>query len=358
MKILFLAASFYPSIGGVETHVLKVANELRSRGHKVTVITEQNALSKQSKTQNDNVPIKIKSTDKSTFFIHKKLHQNSIYYFKFGQPGFFKKFRIWYMLLRNYKLIEEADIVHCHDVFIWYLPFRFLFLNKKVFTTFHGYEGRFPPVEKSIWIRKMSEHLSFGNICIGEFITRWYGTKPDYISYGGVEKARLPKPKEPRKNLKILLIGRLAKDIGVQIYRDCLKQLKKEKIPFEFTACGEGELRHELEKYGKILGFVKSTKKYIKDADVVFASSYLTMLNICQMGKPIFAVYTNPLKHDYLYSSPFSKYIYIYSNSKELSRGVKNYKINVPRLTAGQRWANSQTWNHVADTYEHLWRKE
>jgi len=359
MNILFLSASFYPSIGGVETHVLRLITELERRGHKLTIITEEKEPPKHLRKPSASEAVKIRKADESSYFIHRKLSQTDIYYFKFGQPSFFKKFRIWYYLLRHYSLIKKADVVHCHDVFIWYLPFRFLFPYKKVFTTFHGYEGRFPPVEKHVWIRKMSERLSFGNICVGDFITRWYGTKPDYVVYGGVESEKLVSIKPMRKRkMKIVLVGRLAKDIGVQLYRDALRNLKRKGYVFEFLACGDGDLRHELERYGKVLGFVKNTKDYIKKADFIFASSYLTMLSVMQLGKPVFAVYTNPLKHDYLYSSPFSKYIYIYSSGKDLASSIRSYKQNIPRLVSAQKWANSQTWSHIADMYEQLWLKE
>lgn len=359
MRIVFICAAFYPSIGGVETHVLALSRELIKRGHSVTVLTESKPEYWHSESTSDNEANKLKNTVESRQFVHSKLDQIDIYYFKFGQPSFFKKFRIWSSLLLNQRLISGADVIHCHDVFIWYLPFRFLFFKKKVFTTFHGYEGRFPPVEKSVWIRKISEKLSIGNICVGDFIKRWYGTKPDYVVYGGtypLQNSELKIKNEDLK-LKILLVGRLSKDIGVQIYADSLKRLKREKIKFNFTACGEGELRHELERYGRVLGFVKNTKEYIRKADLVMASSYLTMLSVMQQGKPIFAVYTNPLKHDYLFSSPFAKYIYIYSSGKELARGIKNYKQNSRRLKAAQNFANSQTWEMVTDIYEELWKK-
>lgn len=362
MRIVFICAAFYPSIGGVETHVLALSRELIKRGHNITVLTESKSEYWHSKETSDNEATKLKSVEESRHFVHSKLDQIDIYYFKFGQPSFFKKFRIWSSLLLNYKLIKSADVVHCHDVFVWYLPFRFLLIQKKVFTTFHGYEGRFPPIEKSIWIRKISERLSYGNICVGDFIKRWYGTKPDFVVYGGVSVVKNSeltiRNNESKSRIKIVLIGRLAKDIGVQIYADSLKRLKRDAFKFDFKACGEGELRHELEKYGEVLGFVKKTKEYIEKGDLIFASSYLTMLSIMQLGKPIFAVYTNPLKHDYLFSSPFAKHIYIYSSGKELARGIKNYKPNLRRLKAAQNFANSQTWAKLADTYEELWAKK
>jgi len=37
---------------------------------------------------------------------------------------------------KNRQLLQNADIIHCHDVFYWYLPFRFLYPHKPVFTPF------------------------------------------------------------------------------------------------------------------------------------------------------------------------------------------------------------------------------
>ena len=108
-----------------------------------------------------------------------------------------KKFIIWQWLLKNIKIIQEADIVHCHDVFYWYLPFRFLYFRKPVFTTFHGYE-KYPVPFKNIVIRKISEKLSWGNICVGMFIEKWYGTKATFISYGGVD-SKIKNPKSIRQ---------------------------------------------------------------------------------------------------------------------------------------------------------------
>ncbi len=161
MKILFFTRLFFPHIGGVEKHVLEISKELIKRGHKVTVITE----------------------DLDGTSSKEKFDEIDVYRIPVTQT-WFKKFQIWYWLLKNFSLIKDADIIHCHDVFFWYLPF--IFLKKKVYTTFHGYETIYPPHRKAIQIRKLSELLSRGNICIGAFIEKWYGTKADVISYGGV----------------------------------------------------------------------------------------------------------------------------------------------------------------------------
>ena len=103
-----------------------------------------------------------------------------------GKNEKFKKFRIWWWMWKNRQIIREADVVHAHDVGFWYWPFRFLFWKKPFYITFHGYEG-YPPTKKQILIRKINEFLAWKNICIGAYLAKWYGTKPDYISYGAVE---------------------------------------------------------------------------------------------------------------------------------------------------------------------------
>ena len=357
MKIVFISSAYYPSIGGVETHVQSVARELVRRGHKVLVVTEN----QQSKAGSDNKATNSKSNVKSTLFTRERLDQIDIYYFKFGHPSFIKKFRIWIYLFQNRHLFLDADVIHIHDVFIWYLPLRFYFWNKKVFTTFHGYETVFPPEEIAKFIRKISEKLSYGNIIIGEFIKKWYGTRPDIIMYGGVDKVTLRSYKtinKRRRVLKILFIGRLEKDIGILIYRDALRILRDKGVDFELVIHGEGSLRAEIESYGKVEGFVKDLRSSIKKSDIVFSSSYLTMLQVMQLGRPIFAAYNNPLKHDYLRTSPFAEYITVSGSAYELARQLTRFQPNIKKLEKGQKWAQKQTWEKVTDMYLQLWDKK
>src|SRR3989344_872420 len=115
MKIVFLARRFYPDIGGVEKHVYEISKRLIKKGHKVTVITQ----SEGDKDELDG--IRIVRIDKASKNSSEKLH-------------------IWKWMLSNRKLFTEANVVHSHDVFFWYLPLKLLFPSKKSFITFHGYE--------------------------------------------------------------------------------------------------------------------------------------------------------------------------------------------------------------------------
>ncbi|MEK7498052.1 MAG: glycosyltransferase [Patescibacteria group bacterium] len=146
MRVLFLAQHKWPHVGGVERHVYEVSKRLEIKGHNVKVISSEDI----------NYP---------------KIKYLGLLY-------------IWFWFFKNINLIRKSDIVHCHDVFIWYLPFRFLIPNKKVFTTFHGWEGKYPIPWKNVLLKRLANKLSMGSFVVGRYIEKWYGIKGDIITYG------------------------------------------------------------------------------------------------------------------------------------------------------------------------------
>src|SRR3990167_7540174 len=121
MKILFLSRRFWPDVGGVEKHVYEISKRLVEMGHKVIIVTQSQG--KESEVDGIRV-IRIDKTSKSS---SEKLH-------------------IWKWFWKNRSLIKDMDLVHTHDVYFWYLLSKLLFLSKKSFVTFHGYETY--PIEK------------------------------------------------------------------------------------------------------------------------------------------------------------------------------------------------------------------
>ncbi len=405
MNILFLTRRFYPDIGGVETHVLRVAEELIRQGHSVTVIAEQVAgksgndteeasFKWQSRYISDKMTGKVKGTDfsgqtanrsvKSSTFegnssvIEKNtkddpyLSKIIIYRLPKVNEDRTKKLIIWKWLFQHRKLIKDADVVHCHDVFFWYMPFRFLYLTKKVFITFHGYEGVFPPAKKAILIRKVSEWLANGNICVGDYIKKWYGTRPDFVTYGGrseaphrlvLGEAEVPTGNYQRekmaKKLNIVFVGRVAEDTGVLMYAEALEQLRVKKVQFSFEVAGDGPLRYEFEKYGTVHGFVPDPDIYMQKADIVFASSYLSILQALSFSKLVVSVYGNPLKEDYLRMAPFSKGVEILSDSEKMINIIDRYRTDkasfANKIKVGHEWASQQTWENLTIMYLQLW---
>jgi len=341
MYVTFLTRRFYPCIGGVEKHVMEISKELIKKGHVITIITESNDITSAVKDEINGIKIFRIST---------------------GTDNWFKKIRIWKEIWKLRKVLQNSDVIHCHDVFFWYLPFRFVFF-KPVFTTFHGYES-YPIKKGAIISRKIAEKLSWGNICIGDFIKKWYGTKPTYVSYGGTEVIKLMPQVPEGSNVKqqkesALFIGRLDEQTGILTYAKTIEYVKKEYPKFDFSIVGDGKYRKMLDKSLKVFGFKKDPEKYFAQYNFAFVSRYLSILEAFAHQKLVFATYDNPVKEDYLTLAPFAKWIVIEKDPKKLAEKVTYYLNNPAKkkeLTdLAFLWVKDQTWAKVTEIYLSLW---
>ena len=55
--------------------------------------------------------------------------------------------------------------------------FRFIFPKKKVYITFHGWEGKWPLPMWAILNKRIANFLCNGSIAVGIYIEKWYGIK-------------------------------------------------------------------------------------------------------------------------------------------------------------------------------------
>lgn len=339
MKILFLSRLFYPHIGGVEKHILEISRLLIKKGDKVTVVAERNSPRLKLNETVDGIEI----------FRIPTLKDDKL-----------KKFIIWNWMWNNRRLIKNADVIHCHDVFFWYLPFRFLYFSKPIFTTFHGYEN-YPLKSKFILMHKIAEMLSSGNICVGDFMKKWYKTKPDFISYGGVSEIKNQKSKIKNKN-SALFIGRLDEQTGILTYVEAVKAIRK-KIPnFDFLVIGDGKLKDKIDKEVKVYKPVDKASKYFKNYNFAFVSRYLSILEAMAARRLVFAVYDNPLKEDYLRMAPFSKFTIISGSLSELVSKISFYLDNTGKkekiIESAYNWVKKNTWEEMTNTYLKLWKSK
>jgi glycosyltransferase involved in cell wall biosynthesis len=284
MRILFLTRRAHPKIGGVERHVEEVRKVLVRRGHKVTIISEKDI--------------------------------------KHPHIKFFGLLSIWIWLFKHRSLIEKADVVHCHDVFIWYLPFRFLYLHKKVVTTIHGMEMDNPLYPVSLWQKRLAVRLSNKSVGVGEFLEKYSGAKFDLITYGGITIHRYIVIHKERDG--VVYVGRLEENTGL------LKFLKwLEKNPgFKVDFCGDGPLRAECEKYGVVHGFT-DPEPFYKKAEYCVPGGYLAALEALNSGCRLKLFWDTSVKENYWKLSPFFK--------------LKGAKLS--------KWVKLQTWESMTSKY-------
>lgn len=330
-KILFLTRLYHPHIGGVEKHVKKISKHLLNKGHELTILTTKHDGRLSSQEKVDGVNVKR---------------------FKRPEVKFLGLITTWFWIFKNISLIKRSDIIHCHDVFIWYLPFRFLFPKKKVYTTFHGWEGEYPIPRKNILLKRLSANLSYKNICVGEYIEKYYGIKADEVIYGATD---LPKKNFDKKDKKIVYIGRLEKDTGLETILRTLKKLDGYSVDF----CGDGPLKNKCSKYGKVHGFV-DPKKYLKNAKFTFVGGYLSLLEAFSYKSLAVAAYENELRKDYYEMSPFSEWMLI-SNSpkslaKKIKRASKDQGLYRDLADGAFEWVKQNSWEKLADKYLGLWQ--
>lgn len=275
MKILFIAKHKSPHIGGVERHLKAIGDRLQVTGNTITTISEE-----------DIKPPRIKIL--------------GLLY-------------IWYWLFKNRKLITGCNLVHIHDVFIWYLPFRFLYPTKKVYITFHGWEGKWPIPMWNILNKRLANYLCNGSIAVGKYINKYYGITATHIIYGGVNpklqitnKQSLPLRSNKLHNT-IVWLGRQDEDTGINEFK---KWLSKQKTKY-------------------IVKYVTNDpnpEKYLRTAEYCVPSGYLSYLEAKSYGCKILTFANNPLKEDYW-------------------NEIQSLK-NIP------------TWDEVTGVYRKLWKDE
>jgi glycosyltransferase involved in cell wall biosynthesis len=271
-----------------------------------------------------------------------------------------------YMIV-NIKTILKYDVIHFHDYATFWsyglgaYPILKLF-GKQIFITFHGWEGDVPPKKSVILKRRLIEKLTTANISVGHFISKWYGTKADIVSYGGVDKAEnLSNNKEDY----ILFVGRLAPDTGIFDYIKAWDIVSK-NTNLEFLICGDGALREEIEIYIEehniprvvFKGFVSDVQNYIKDAKVIFTAGYLGILEAFSYKKNVIATYDNELKKDYLEMIPnHEKMMWVVDAEIDNIVNVFNEAIedNIKKEVAYQ-YSLENSWEKVKKDYYRLWK--
>lgn len=336
-QVIFLSRLYDPHRGGVERHVGGVVRELRKRRYKVSVVTEQFDEGLRLSEVIEGVRVT-------------RIPYSSIK----------SKAGVWTWMVRNIQLFKEADVIHVHDVYWWYFPLRLLLFRKPSYITFHGYEGSGLPTLKAKIIRKISEILADGSICVGAFMKKWYWAKPDHIMYGAAHFTATPLP----RSRSMVFVGRLDYDTGIMTYLEMLRYLPKE---FTLDVYGDGPLRSKVQatikKQRLAVGLHEWTdevEQVLKASRYALVSRYLGIIEAMQVGRLVVAAYNNEIKKDYLLTHPQKNNMIIGREAKALAVQLLSLSRSQEKnmIEPAQEWAKAQTWEKIAREYIHLWRNK
>ncbi len=342
MHIVMVAPRFHPHIGGVEKHVLRIGEELQVLSHRVTVITELHEGSLAPEEVYRGITVH-------------RVPRGSLW-------------ALWMGMWRLRSIFRDADVIHCHDhhTLVGWIPhIRIRFWRKPFFVTFHGYEA-YPPRWHHRLIRKMAVAVSRGHLCIGGYIGKWYRGPCDAVRWGGVDTpSQRPPPGEPNH---VVFIGRLDHDTEILGYLEALEILKARGIELQVDICGDGPLRSEVETRSgplgsgiRVHGRVPLVEPFLLRARFAFVSRYLAILEAMAHGRMVFALYSTPIRRDYLLSIPNAEERMIVSGYPEaladaFEEILKNPSREREYVQASEAFAAEQTWRALADLYLELYK--
>lgn len=318
MTIFFLTPVPSSTLGGVQKHVRLLSEELQKRGHTVTEMSLASEVGR--------IP---------------------------------RKLDAWKRLWRERDRIRNADVIHIHDVFWWYAPFRFLFPRKQIYTTFHGWEGIYPPAKSEVFQKRLAKRLSRGVVGVGNFFPKWYGVTPTVVTFGVLDRPMFFRAKQAELPLKLKTIaffGRLERVNGIEVALPALDTLRGQGHRILFI--GDGSFRKRAEEVGVVTGTVSTPWQFVLESDLVVTSSYLCMLESAALLRPIISIANNPLKSDYLRTHPLNRCITMTNSSDSLSEAIKTFSHERAQneIRYAQGWALAQTPEKLADLYENLWK--
>ncbi len=347
-NLLVVAPYFHPHKGGVEKHVLKISLILQKK-----LLLERGSLDIITQRHLSKLPQQ------------EEVRGLPVHRFSFPKIKFIGLVFLWARILSRYfQLIKQADVIHVHDVMIWLLPIKFLFPRKKIILTMHGWEGVYPLPLKNIWLKRLSARLADKVICVGDYISRHYGVRCDEVIYGAVkledelsaEEAKQKLELIKNEKLRIVYVGRLARDTGLEMLLEAWESLSEEiQEKLELVFVGNGRLRKTCETAGKVLGWVNEERveSELRSAQICFAGGYLSALEGLAAGCVVIAGVNNQLKQDYWHDWSQSERVLVIDEVEQMKKILSNPQkiFNPAKVIQNKKWAEEKTWDRIADLY-------
>ncbi len=356
MTIVFLTPAYLPAIGGVENHVAALAKLLVAANHRVEIITMSTQATWPTHSVIDGVQV------------HRFMAESVASWWSRLRY----KFAIWRSLAQYQSVLLAADVIHVHDVFWWLWP-QWWHYRRRLFITFHGWEGDYPVRINAKIQRWLASKLCRGSIHVGGWISEFYWDHPTAVTYGGVDTDLLTNltftpPTAPLQNpvlpsqttpLKIVFLGRLEATNDIEFYLQLVRELRSVGLSLTITWVGDGSWAEACRAEGAVTGMMGKPEAVIVAADLVFANSYLSMLTAQALGKVVCAFCSHQLKKRYLETYPGYQFMITASElrlMKESILSLLNNRDSWEKIaSAAQTFAKEMTWPKVLETYTSVW---
>lgn len=350
--VVHLCRLYAPHVGGVEKHVEMLTAELQKQDIANSIITTTHTADLAEKEDRSGISVfrlPVSSEPPHGFI-----------------TGLHYKLKTWQAIWKHKKLLQSADVIHIHDVFWWLLPLLPFLSRKKLFMTFHGYEGNEAPTPKKILSHQLAAWYTQANLCVGDFHAPWYHLQPTAVTYGAVEiPQKMKYPAKISELTKLIYIGRLSLDSGIKSYLAAVAVLKQRGIPVRLDVYGDGPQRAELETYVhkqklpvQFFGAVLDAADTIPHYHIACVSRYLAILEAIAAGIPIVAEYSTDIKYDYLRLAPYADAIHIVRTPQEIADSIEEIRTKPAARSYSkhiQNWIQAQSWQQMATTYRSLW---
>lgn len=335
-QILHITPRYFPSRGGVETHLSEVNKLLIQKGYEVSVITLQHDTA---------LPLEENRAGVKIIRIPKNFSDS--------------KLQVWWWFLKNSNLLNNTALF-IHDVGWQVLPLMPQ-LYKKFCLIFHGWEGIYPIPLKNILQRRFFALCAQQTVHIGAFIETFYGDHPDVVVYGGIRSSLLQDTSLHRGNtssLHFVFVGRLEKVNEIEKYLQFFRLLQQEKLHFSVEWLGDGSYRKQCASIGLVRGMVPDIERYVAKAAIVCANSYLSILEAQALGKVVLSFYSNSVKKAYLETFPGAHCLVMSASSTEMKNKLSELLTHPTSLIQlqkeSQQFAREYTWEKISAVYEKI----
>lgn len=361
LKIGIFTDSFYPSVGGTETVVQKLATQL-AKTNEVTVFCPA---SKKADDQNFNFQVvRAKAT---------ALSENDLY----ALPGLDSKFK---KKLQDYDL----DIIHCHTVSKM-AAVGFKLAKKRNIPCVATVHTKFKTCYKAVSHSNLIANIMTKNLVklinkASLVTTVSHNMKEELEGYGykkeikiinnGIDIEKIINTQKDKQALTkplLIYVGRIEKYKNLDFSLKALKILKEQKVPFEFWLVGRGSKEKYYQKLINKLGlqdrcFLKGLmkqdelRKLFKQATLqlfpsTFDSDGLSVSEAMAYGTPSLVLKNTGASEKIIDGengftaendiNAYAKRISEILNNKNLLNNIKNHKL--------------KTWEEIANEYLKLY---